>query len=114
VVKVSRPPIPLGDPDALAAALDLAPRMPYSGAEYGYYHGYLAPEFAPTFSVDVLYPGCLEDATDEVSASAPARAPMRVRMRRRCICFLGFHFPPFASNVIVQPLRGNTLQYSRL
>jgi len=73
VVKVSRPPIPLGDPDALAAALDLAPRMPYSGAEYGYYHGYLAPEFAPTFSVDVLYPGCLEDATDEARAKLLAK-----------------------------------------
>jgi hypothetical protein len=65
-VKLSRPPIPLGDPDGLAAAVTLAERAPYSGMEYGYYHGVVAPEFAPALSVDVLYPGCLTGETDEV------------------------------------------------
>ena len=39
VVKLSRPPIPLGDLDGLATSVSLSERMPYSGMEYGYYHG---------------------------------------------------------------------------
>ena len=39
VVKLSRPPIPLDDLDQLADAITLYERMPYSGMEYGYYHG---------------------------------------------------------------------------
>ena len=38
----------------------------YSGMEYGYYHGFVATDFAPALAVDVLYPGCLADSTDEV------------------------------------------------
>jgi hypothetical protein len=39
VLKLSRPPIPLDDLDQLADAITLYERMPYSGMEYGYYHG---------------------------------------------------------------------------
>ena len=56
VVKLSRPPIPLGDPDALAAATRLTERAPYSGMEYGYYHGVVDPAVMKSVSVDVLYP----------------------------------------------------------
>ena len=66
-MKLSRTPIPLGDPDGLAAAVTLSERAPYSGMEYGYCRGGVAPEFAPALSVDVLYPGCLSGESDEVS-----------------------------------------------
>ena len=39
ILKLSRPPIPLDDLDQLADAITLYERMPYSGMEYGYYHG---------------------------------------------------------------------------
>lgn len=57
----------------MAAAVTLAERAPYSGMEYGYYHGVVAPEFAPALSVDVLYPGCLTGESDEVSIKSHAR-----------------------------------------
>lgn len=68
VVKLSRPPIPLGDPDALAAATRLTERAPYSGMEYGYYHGVVDPAVMKSVSVDVLYPGCLAAETEEARA----------------------------------------------
>lgn len=68
VVKLSRPPIPVGDPDALSRAVSLSERAPWSGMEYGYYHGALDPSFAPGLSVDVLYPGCLADESEEARA----------------------------------------------
>ena len=68
VVKLSRPPIPLGDPDALAAAVRLSERAPYSGMEYGYYHGVVDPAVMKSVSVDVLYPGCLAAETEEARA----------------------------------------------
>jgi m7GpppX diphosphatase len=68
VVKLSRPPIPLGDPDALAAATRLTERAPYSGMEYGYYHGIVDPAVMKSVSVDVLYPGCLAAETEEARA----------------------------------------------
>ena len=73
VVKLSRPPIPLGDPDGLASAVTLSERAPYSGMEYGYYHGVVSPEFAPALSVDVLYPGCLAAETEEARAKLLAK-----------------------------------------
>ena len=64
VLKLSRPPIPLDNLDQLADAITLYERMPYSGMEYGYYHGVVNNSddtfFAPYLSVDVLYPGCLK------------------------------------------------------
>jgi m7GpppX diphosphatase len=68
VVKLSRPPIPVGDPDALAAAVRLSERAPYSGMEYGYYHGVVDPAVMKSVSVDVLYPGCLAAETEEARA----------------------------------------------
>ena len=68
MVKLSRPPIPVGDPDALSRAVSLSERAPWSGMEYGYYHGALDPSFAPGLSVDVLYPGCLADESEEARA----------------------------------------------
>ena len=68
VVKLSRPPIPLDDPDALAAAVRLSERAPYSGMEYGYYHGVVDPAVMKSVSVDVLYPGCLAAETEEARA----------------------------------------------
>ena len=64
-MKLSRPPIPVGDPDALSRAISLSERAPWSGMEYGYYHGALDPLFAPGLSVDVLYPGCLYDESED-------------------------------------------------
>ena len=66
--ETSRPPIPLGDPDALAAATRLTERAPYSGMEYGYYHGVVDPAVMKSVSVDVLYPGCLAAETEEARA----------------------------------------------
>lgn len=86
-MKLSSPPIPLGDPDGLAAAVTLAERAPYSGMEYGYYHGVVAAEFAPALSVDVLYPGCLTGESDEVSMKSRAR-----NARDGNICLFGFLF----------------------
>ena len=68
VVKLSRPPIPLDNPDALAAAVRLSERAPYSGMEYGYYHGVVDPAVMKSVSVDVLYPGCLAAETEEARA----------------------------------------------
>jgi len=73
VVKLSRPPIPLGDLDGLATAVTLSERAPYSGMEYGYYHGVVASEFAPGLSVDVLYPGCLANESEEARAKLLAK-----------------------------------------
>jgi len=61
-------PLLVGDSDGLAGAVTLSERAPYSGMEYGYYHGVVAPEFAPGLSVDVLYPGCLSGESDEARA----------------------------------------------
>ena len=68
VVKLSRPPIPLDNPDALAAAVRLSERAPYSGMEYGYYHGVVDPAVMKSVSVEVRYPGCLAAETEEARA----------------------------------------------
>ena len=41
--------------------------------EYGYYHGVVASEFAPGLSVDVLYPGCLANESEEARAKLLAK-----------------------------------------
>ena len=53
--------------------MTLSERAPYSGMEYGYYHGVVSPEFAPALSVDVLYPGCLAAETEEARAKLLAK-----------------------------------------
>lgn len=73
VVKLSRPSIPLGDPNGLAGAVTLVERAPYSGMEYGYYHGIMDPKWMKSLSVDVLYPGCLVGETDENKATLLAK-----------------------------------------
>lgn len=89
VVKLSRPPIPLDDLDQLADAITLYERMPYSGMEYGYYHGVVNNSsetfFAPYLSVDVLYPGCLKDESKEAKAKLLAKHISRNQAQRPVI-----------------------------
>ena len=73
VVKLSRPPIPLGNPVGLTDSTTLSERAPYSGMEYGYYHGVVDPGVMKSLSVDVLYPGCLLNETDEQKAKLLAK-----------------------------------------
>lgn len=65
VVKLSRPPV-----STAPAAVTLAQRAPYSGMEYGYYHGF---DPAPSLNVDVLYPGCLAGESEEARAKLLAK-----------------------------------------
>ena len=89
VLKLSRPPIPLDDLDQLADAITLYERMPYSGMEYGYYHGVVNNSsetfFAPYVSVDVLYPGCLKDESKEAKAKLLAKHISRNQAQRPVI-----------------------------
>lgn len=89
VIKLSRPPIPLDNLDALADAITLYERMPYSGMEYGYYHGVVNNSddtfFAPYLSVDVLYPGCLKDESKEAKAKLLAKHISRNQAQRPVI-----------------------------
>lgn len=89
VIKLSRPPIPLDNLDQLADAITLYERMPYSGMEYGYYHGAVNNSddafFAPYLSVDVLYPGCLKDESKEAKAKLLAKHISRNQAQRPVI-----------------------------
>ena len=89
ILKLSRPPIPLDELDALADAITLYERMPYSGMEYGYYHGVVNNSsetfFAPYVSVDVLYPGCLKDESKEAKAKLLAKHISRNQAQRPVI-----------------------------
>lgn len=89
VLKLSRPPIPLDNLDQLADAITLYERMPYSGMEYGYYHGVVNNSddtfFAPYLSVDVLYPGCLKDESKEAKAKLLAKHISRNQAQRPVI-----------------------------
>jgi m7GpppX diphosphatase len=89
VLKLSRPPIPLDDLDQLADAITLYERMPYSGMEYGYYHGVVNNSsetfFAPYVSVDVVYPGCLKDESKEAKAKLLAKHISRNQAQRPVI-----------------------------
>lgn len=89
ILKLSRPPIPLDDLDQLADAITLYERMPYSGMEYGYYHGVVNNSsetfFAPYLSVDVLYPGCLKDESKEAKAKLLAKHISRNQAQRPVI-----------------------------
>lgn len=105
VIKLSRPPIPLDNVEALADAITLYERMPYSGMEYGYYHGVVnngsseEKFFAPGLSVDVLYPGCLKECSEEAKAKLLAKHVSRNQAQRPVVfrenprAYLKAHLP---------------------
>ncbi len=72
LLKLTRAPIPTDNLQSLCAGVSLVQRMPYSGAEYGYYSAALDVSVAPALSVDVIAPHAVAQPGAWPSLTTPA------------------------------------------
>ena len=92
VLKVRATPLPsdVGGAEALIRGMRLAPRMPYSGTEYGYYTARVGGDgdAPPPLAVDVVCASCLPDDV----ATAEARAKLHAKHVARATAQPSFLF----------------------
>ena len=92
LVKLQRAPLPHDERGVreMLERIRLRSRAPYSGAEYGYYVGELAPSTSASsggedVECDVLYPGCLLDA-DETSRAKLLKKHITRSSTQKLVC----------------------------